>query len=191
MDEDIAGIHLPGDRGRHCAFVGGVYLCGQTPQPGKSDCIIVLGARVWPDGRMSNSLLYRCESALEAWQNGIAPEIIVCGGRGHDEPITEAESMRTWLVQNGVPDSVIHVEDASTDTRENLDNARRIMEDNGFETAAICTSDYHVTRALWLAGDAGIPATGISAKSPSTLRSFIFGRCRETISWVLYFFKII
>lgn len=174
------------------ALLSAVCICAvKDRRPEKSDCIIVLGARVWPDGRMSNSLLYRCESALKVWQDGIAPQIIVCGGRGHDEPVTEAQAMRTWLVQSGVPDSVIHVEDASTDTRENLDNARKIMTDNGFETAAICTSDYHVTRALWLARDADIPATGISAKSPSTLRSFIFGRCRETVSWVLYFLKII
>jgi len=69
--------------------------------------------------------------------------------------------------------------------------SRAIMEKHGFKSAAICTSDYHVTRALWLARDAGIPATGISARSPSTLRSFIFGRCRETVSWVLYFLKMI
>lgn len=174
------------------ALLSTVCICAAKPRvPAKSDCIIVLGARVWPDGRMSNSLLYRCEAALEAWQNGVAPEIIVCGGKGDNEPVAEASAMQAWLLEQGVPEISIHAEDTSTDTRENLKNARAIMEKHGFKSAAICTSDYHVTRALWLARDTGIPATGISARSPSTLRSFIFGRCRETVSWVLYFLKMI
>lgn len=169
-----------------------VCLCAlKKPVPVKSDCIVVLGARVWLDGRMSNSLRYRCESAFMAWQQGIAPAIIVCGGQGSDEPITEAAAMAAYLVENGVPQESIFIEDASTDTRENLRFARAIMEDQGFETAAICTSDYHLTRAMWLARDAGISATGISARSPATLRSFVFGRCREAVSWVLYFLKMI
>jgi len=159
--------------------------------PGKADCIIVLGAKVWPDGRMSNSLIYRCEVALEAWEGGVAPEIILCGGRGHDEPVTEAGAMHAWLSGKGVPDGIIHIEDASRDTRENLNNAKAIMAENGFESACICTSDYHVARALWLAKDVQIHASAIAARSPSTLRSFIWGRCREAVSWVLYFFRFI
>lgn len=173
-------------------LLSAVCICAaKTRIPAKSDCIVVLGARVWPDGRMSNSLLYRCEAALDAWEKGVAPEIIVCGGMGDNEPVTEASAMKAWLVEQGVPEPVIHAEDTSTDTRENLRNAKSIMQSRGFHSAALCTSDYHLTRALWLAKDADIPATGISARSPSTLRSFIFGRCRETVSWVLYFLKII
>lgn len=173
-------------------LLGCVCLCAlKKPEPAKSDCIVVLGARVWPDGRMSNSLRYRCESALQAWQQGIAPAIIVCGGQGRDEPVTEAAAMAAYLAENGVPSEAIFIEDASTDTRENLRFARAIMEDQGFETAAICTSDYHLTRAMWLARDTGISATGISARSPKTVRSFVFGRCREAVSWALYFLKMI
>lgn len=169
-----------------------VCLCAKRRfRSEKADCIIVLGARVWPDGRMSNSLVYRCESALGAWKNGVAPDIIVCGGRGNDEPVTEAETMYRWLVEKGVPAQNIHRESESADTRENLRNARQIMDAMGLHTAAICTSDYHLTRALWLSREEKIPASGISARSPSTLRSFIFGRCREAVSWALYFMKLL
>lgn len=168
-----------------CVCAGIEYV----PEP--SDCIIVLGARVWPDGRMSDSLLYRCESALAAWQAGIAPSIIVCGGQGDDEPMAEAQAMADWLVANGVPADCVLLETESTDTRENLKNARVIMTENGFETAAVCTSDYHLKRALWIARDAGIEASGISAPSPRRPTTLVLGRLRETVSWVLYFLRMI
>lgn len=173
-------------------LLAAVCICAMIPRiPRKSDCIIVLGARVWADGRMSNSLLYRCESAYDAWRRGIAPRIILCGGRVDKEPVAEAHAMSRWFAEQGVPRTAIHIDDMSMDTRENLNNARKIMEINGYKTAAVCTSDYHVVRALWLSRDAGISASAISAKSPSTLRSFVLGRCREAVGWVLYFLRII
>ena len=165
-----------------------VSAMDRTP-PRPSDCIIVLGARVWPDGRLSNSLEYRCESALEAWQNGVAPEIIVCGGKGANEPEIEAVAMKRWLTARGVPEALIHTDETSANTVENLENARAIMQANGFATAAVCTSDYHLRRALWIARDAGIAATGIAAKSPKKLDTLISNRLRESCSWVLYWLR--
>lgn len=158
-----------------------------APQP--SDCIIVLGARVWPDGRLSNSLEYRCESALAAWRAGVAPAIIVCGGQGANEPRGEAEAMRDWLAARGVPEDAIFADQTSTNTVENLENARAIMAANGLQTAAVCTSDYHLRRALWIAADVGIPATGIAAKSPKKLDTLVLNRLRESASWALYYLK--
>ena len=52
----------------------------------KCDVIIVLGARVRPDGTLSNSLEYRMQTALAAYEAGYADRFIVCGARGGDEP---------------------------------------------------------------------------------------------------------
>ena len=154
-----------------------------------SDCIVVLGCHVWMDGRMSHALQYRCESALEAWKGGIASVIIACGAQGDNEPCTEAEAIRHWLVQKGVPEDAVIVEDRSTNTRENLENARAIMAKRGFGTAAVCTSNYHLSRSLWLARDLGIDACGIAAPSTKNVVSLVRGRLRETCSWILYFIK--
>ena len=165
-----------------------VSAADRTP-PSPSDCVIVLGARVWPDGRLSNSLEYRCESALEAWRTGVAPAIIVCGGKGANEPEIEAVAMKRWLVAHGVPEAVIYSDETSTNTVENLENARAIMQANGFATAAVCTSDYHLRRALWIARDAGIAATGLAAKSPRKPDTVVLNRLRESCSWVLYWLR--
>jgi len=158
-----------------------------TPDP--SDCIIVLGAHVWMDGRMSNALTYRCEAALEAWRAGIAPAIIVCGGQGDNEPEPEALAMRRWMIEKGVPEGDVIAEPDSVNTMENLKNAHAIMRARGYETCAVCTSNYHLRRALWQARDEGLRATGIAAPSTKDVISFVRGRLRETCSWILYFLR--
>lgn len=153
---------------------------------GRPDCLIVLGARVWPDGRMSETLRLRCERALALWRETGAPGIVACGGRGSDEPCAEAEVMRAFFVENGVPELQIEVDADSASTRANLVNARRIMAGRGWTTAAVVTSDYHLTRALWIAADLGMRAAGVAAASPNRRGARLRARGRETASWALY-----
>ena len=158
---------------------------------GPADCIVALGAHVWMDGRMSNALTHRCEAALAAWREGLAPTIIVCGGRGHNEPVAEADAMRAWLLERGVPESAVLADSDSVNTRANMAHAKALMDAHGLATAAICTSDYHLCRALRIARDAGIATTGgIPSPSPTDARSWLISRFRETCSWVLYFLKM-
>ena len=167
-----------------------VCICaGRNDMPEKSDCIIVLGAHVWMDGRMSNALTYRCEAALDAWQKGVAPALIVCGGQGSDEPTTEAAAMVQWMLAHGVSESAVIAEDQSLNTKQNIANAMSIMAEHGWKTAAVCTNNYHLTRALWIARDAGLDATGIAAPSTKDFLSVVRGRVRETCSWILYFIR--
>jgi uncharacterized SAM-binding protein YcdF (DUF218 family) len=78
------------------------------------------------------------------------------------------------------------VEDKSTDTIENLDNAKAEMKARGLETAIVVTSDYHLTRALWLARDRGLDAIGAAAPGNITWGQRIESRFRESLSWVNY-----
>ena len=154
-----------------------------------SDCIIVLGARVHMSGNLSDTLRYRCESALEAYESGLSRNIIVTGGRGRDEPTTEAEAMRDWFVKKGVPENRVFLEPKSTDTWENLGNAHEIMRKNGWKSAIVVTSDYHLERSLWTARDLGIEASGISAEAPKPLSVKWMNRAREAGSWGYYWLK--
>ncbi len=151
-----------------------------------ADCAIVLGARVWPDGEVSNSLAYRLDAALEAYEAGRVRAIVVTGARGGDEPVAEAVASRDYLRERGVPEADICVEDGSYDTIQNLENAKKIMEDRGFATALIATSDYHVTRAMWIADEVGLDARPLPAESPRKLVTWWTNRIRETVSWVLF-----
>lgn len=168
-----------------------VAVCVSAHMPFRahpSDCLIVLGARVKPDGSMKPTLCLRCETAFDAWCDGVAERIIVCGGQMPGETRPHAEAMRDYLLEKGVPDEHILVENASLNTVQNLQNAAVIMEHRGFRSAALITSDYHLTRAMWIAHAKGMMVCGIPAVSPCSLKAYMKTRSRETISWFLYFF---
>lgn len=186
MSRIVLGMIIAALLAGACVFTAVCVCAGKERAVQPSDCIIVLGARVWQSGRMSNALRYRCEAALQAWKDGVAQHIIVTGGQGADEPATEASVMREYFIQNGVPEANVIAEDASENTIQNLENAKRIMTQNGWDTAAVVTNDYHVQRALWIARDVGVNACGVSAPSPDKLSTRLFCRFRESLSWVLY-----
>ena len=173
------------------ALVACVYVRSRVERAVESaDCIIVLGARVWESGEPSDALQYRLDSAVEAFNAGLAPAVIVCGAQGANEPATEASVMKRVLVEMGVPAGCIYEEDESYNTEQNLANAKAIMDEHGFESAIIVTSDYHVQRALWLAADAGIElAYGYPSASPRPFFTIWRLRAREAASWVVYWLK--
>lgn len=165
-----------------------VCICAHLPyRAEKSDCLIVLGAKLNPDGSLKPTLQLRCDEAYNAWRKGIARRIIVCGGQMNGEPRPHSEAMRDYLLEKGVPADSILVENRSQNTVQNLQNARLIMEHRGFRRAALVTSDYHMTRALWIAHAEGMLVCGIPAPTPCNLRAHLRTRKRETVSWFLYF----
>lgn len=167
-----------------------VCICAHLPRCAKpADCIIVLGAKVRPDGNLSNTLRKRCDAALLAWQDGIADTIILCGGKGRDEPMAEADAMHAYLLQRGVPENALVKENQSKNTEENIWRAQMIMKPSGWQTAAIVTSDYHMQRALLLAKSYRIRAHGIPCASPDRPSHRIKSRLQETVSWFLYFLR--
>lgn len=173
-----------------CLVCAAVCICARRRRDvHAADCIVVLGAKVHPDGRLSKTLLWRCERARELWRDGFAGELILCGGRGGDEPCTEASAMAAQLEELGVPRTQLHAEDRSVNTVENLRNAQRIMAAHGWKSAILVTSDYHLQRALWLARDLGMNACGTAAKSNPRLRKRVKARLRESLSWMLYFVR--
>ena len=94
--------------------------------------------------------------------------------------------MRDWLAGAGVPAENVIAETASVNTLQNLRNARAIMEAQGWRSAIVVTSDYHVQRALWIARDEGVRAVGAAAPSPDRPGAWMGARLRECVSWVLY-----
>lgn len=164
------------------ALMGFVYYMEtHLPEVKESDVIIVLGAQVKEDGTPSVALERRLTAALESYERQ-RQTIIVCGAQGANEPRAEGDVMRDWLMARGVPEADIVAETESYNTRENLRNARRIMEERGLSQALVVTSDYHVARALMLCRQEGVAATGKG--SPSKPEYFIKNHFREGLSWI-------
>ncbi|MFB5189951.1 YdcF family protein [Alicyclobacillus fastidiosus] len=137
---------------------------GRQERPEVSQTGIVLGA--YTDGfRPSLPLRSRLRAALHLYRCGIIQSFIVSGGQGEDETVSEARSMKRFLIINGVPPNVIFEDRWSKDTWENLKNSKQLMQRLQFTTAVIVTSDYHLPRALAVARMLDMNVTGFAAYS--------------------------
>lgn len=142
-----------------------VMGCAATaPSPGL-DAIIVLGAQVRPDGTPSTVLRYRLDAAAAYLRENPGTRCIVSGGKGGNEPCSEAECMAAYLRESGIDDSRIVLEDRSRSTVENLRNSRELLG-AGTGRVGIVTNDFHIFRACRIAARQGPSgACGISAPS--------------------------
>lgn len=138
---------------------------------GKADWLIVLGCRIWPDGRPTLALSNRLDKAFEYYSENPHVKIIVTGGQGADEPMPEAEAMAEYLVKRGVPETSIIIEPWSTSTMENFRFSRALLPPDLEEPikAVFVTSDFHVLRARILAKRNGFDAYAIPAPTPSVI----------------------
>jgi SanA protein len=125
----------------------------------EAEVAIVPGALVMPDGTMSPMLAARVEQALRLWHAGKVEKILVSGDHGtwrYDEP----DTMRKALVREGVAPREIFEDHAGFDTWATMVRARSIF---GVRDAVVVTQGFHMPRALYLADEAGIDATGLTA----------------------------
>ena len=111
----------------------------------------------------------RLDRALDLWrQGGGAPAIVVSGGQGADEEVSEAAAMRAYLEGRGVPPMSILDEDISATTEENLRCSKRVMDAAAGGVpyrAAIATSEFHAPRCMGYARRFGVDADAAPARS--------------------------
>lgn len=143
----------------------------------KIGTMIILGAKVNEDG-VSKTLQLRLDKAIEYYNKNKDINIIVSGGQGTDEITTEALGMKNYLVDNGVNEENIILEDKATTTLENIIFSKKIMENLNLEKRAlIVTSDYHLLRGRFIASILGIDNEGLC--SISSLSSRVYYMIRE------------
>ncbi len=130
--------------------------------PANLDALIVLGARVDPDGP-SPALRRRLNATMAVLDEHPNAVVIASGGKGADEPVSEAQCIRDELVRRGVDASRIIMEDRSTNTAENLAFSAALLEDRCARVGVI-TNNYHVWRSVRIARRARLEnACGIAA----------------------------
>jgi SanA protein len=137
---------------------GGDYTDEVAEVPA-AEVAIVPGALVEPDGDMSAMLADRVEQASKLWHAGKVEKILVSGDHGswiYDEP----DTMRKALVADGVAPEDVFEDHAGFETWATMVRARSIF---GVRDAVVVTQGFHMPRALYLADEAGIEATGLTA----------------------------
>ncbi len=126
--------------------------------------IVVLGAQVKKDVP-SRALRMRLEKALEYANANEQTILILSGGKGSGEEISEAECMMEYLLEHGISGERLILEDQSTNTMENL-KFSNALTDCADAATGILTSNFHVYRAVRLAEKQGYGnCEGIAAKT--------------------------
>ena len=144
-------------------FVIGVLLFGTVegmilsdfnawPATGADYCI-VLGAQ-WKNNGPSDVLQRRLNAALRYLQENPETLVIVSGGQGSNEPISEAEGMKNYLINAGIAEERILVENTSTNTNANLANSSALLDKEN-DRVVLVTNNFHVFRACGIARKQG------------------------------------
>jgi SanA protein len=124
-----------------------------------AEVAIVPGAQVNPNGKMSGMLADRVDEASKLWHAGKVQKILVSGDH-HTWAYDEPDTMRKALVRKGVKPEDIFEDHAGFDTWATMARARSIFN---VTEAVVVTQGFHMPRALFLAEEAGIHATGLLA----------------------------
>jgi len=137
-----------------------------SAKPDEPDILVVLGCKV-KGTRPTRMLRRRLDAAYKYMTQNPDVMCIVSGGQGSDEQLTEAQAMKNYLLEKGISEGRIIMEDKSTSTDENIKNSLAIIDELGLErNITIVTDGFHQYRASLIAKKHG--AAEIHAVSAAT-----------------------
>ena len=116
-----------------CALLGAVLYGSYDHITGEPQVMVILGCQVMADGDPSVLLQDRLDTALDYLEEHPDLTVVVSGGQGSNEPVSEARCMADVLIQGGVAEEQIRLEDQSSNTMENLVFSRELLAQEGIE----------------------------------------------------------
>lgn len=182
MLRDLVGVAVAGCLG--LAVVAGyasyrIWAQGLLDDRRPADAIVVMGAAQY-DGRPSPVFAARLDHAVALYHAGLAPRLIVTGGKQIGDRTTEAASARAYAIAHGVPAEAILVEDRSRTTLESIRAVGDILRANGLGTAVFVSDRPHMLRVLRMAHDSGITGWG-SPTQTSPIEADLTSRADATM----------
>ena len=144
------------------SYVMYAFIYGRMTAHRSADFVVVLGSGLKGGGRVPPLLASRLERGLTVYQALLRrakndPVLIVSGGKGSDEQVSEADAMAGYVIERGLPAERVVREDRSRTTEENMLFSKAIMErSRPAYRCIIVTSNYHVFRAAMIARRTGV-----------------------------------
>jgi uncharacterized SAM-binding protein YcdF (DUF218 family) len=135
---------------------------GNKTDKASVDYLVILGAGLWGDSP-SLALQERLDESLKFIKVNPNVKVILSGGKGPGETITEAEGMRRYLIDHGVSEKQLIKEENSTSTKENMQFTKNLLNNiDGRKhiKIKIVTNNFHMFRAKLLARNSGFIAYG-------------------------------
>ena len=146
-------------------ILSGMMIHSACKKPKAEHTVIILGCKV-RNGEPSLMLKKRLDAGLAYLKQHENLSVIVCGGQGEDESISEAQCMTEYLTAHGIDADRIYQDAVSTSTLENLQNAKAIIqEEDWLQDVTIVTDSFHQYRAAHIAKSIGLTPDAVSAKT--------------------------
>lgn len=142
---------------------------------------IVLGAAIKNNNKPGNFLKYRLDDAITLYKAGKIKKILISGDNGEDAH-DEISVMNNYLVEKGIPQDIIFGDYAGFDTYSTMERADKIFD---IKSAIIVSQGFHLPRAIYIANEKGIDATGYASKQSYGKRRYFI---REHFATIKSFF---
>ena len=162
-------------------------LCfGKTDYRRPADAVVVLGARVYADGRPSDALADRVRTACQLYLDGLASKLILSGGPG-DGAIHETECMRRMALELGVKAGDIWLDQAGLNTQATVRNSEAVFSRWQTSRILVVSHFYHLPRIKLAYQRDGWDVYTVPARESYLLRQMPYNMAREVAAlWVYY-----
>ena len=135
-----------------------VWNTGRSDEARPVDAIVVMGAAQY-DGRPSPQLQARLDHVVQLWQQGLAPVVVVTGGKQPLDRFTEADASAQYLIDNGVPAEAILRETQGQNSYDSLAGAERLLSAAGLRRVLLVSDPFHSLRIRLTAEELGLEAS--------------------------------
>ena len=159
-----------------------VLQASRQDDAGPAQAIVVLGAAQY-NGQPSPVLQARLDHAVDLYEQGLAPVVVVTGGGQPGDRVTEASAGRRYLVSRGIPDADLRSEVQGTSSWQSLAAAARFLTREGIDEVILVSSPYHALRTEHIADEVGLEGRASPAPdSPEGGIGELFSMGRETLA---------
>lgn len=156
-----------------------IWAQGQDDQERPADAIVVMGAAQY-NGVPSRVFAARIDHAVSLYLAGVAPRLVLTGGKAEGDRTTEAAAGRAFAMRLGVPEEDILLEDRSRTTLESIRAVADLLDSAGARSAIFVSDRPHMLRVLRMAADEGITAWGSPTRS-SPIERDMAGQVNATV----------
>jgi len=129
----------------YAALLGWVFRVSRLDERSAADAIVVMGAAQY-NGRPSPVLKARLDHALELYRAGLAPVVVVTGGIGQGDRVSEATVGHGYLRASPVPDSAIIVRPDGRTTEESMRSVAEWMNERELRRVLLVSDPFHMAR---------------------------------------------
>lgn len=149
------------------------------------DCAVVCGYYADEDGTASSIMKTRVKRAVELWKSEAVHYIIMSGGAVYNQYV-EAEVMKRYAMNLGVPESSIYVEPQAVSTYHNILHSRKVMETNEWKNCVVVTNGWHLRKADHYARKFRLDYTMCRARNPKEQTKIESIRLYAATWWNMY-----